>query len=408
MCGTDSPASINKSSLPSANGNGTRSPTCSSDHVLNLEQGDPAVFESYWRKMGDRCTMVISGSQLMSYISDFTNICWFMEPEFEEAVRRLHRVVGNAVVDDRYIVVGTGSTQLYQAALYALTCPGGPEPVSVVSAAPYYSSYPDETDYLCSRLYKWAGDAYEFDKNGTGPYIEVVNSPNNPDGTLREAVVKNRGDEGKLIHDLAYYWPQYTPIIRPADHDIMNFTFSKSTGHAGSRIGWAVVKDKEIARKMSKFIEMSTLGVSKDSQQRAAKIMGVLCDGYQNCKSANKSDDLFFEHTRQIMAERWERLRQVVERNQVFCLPKYPKQYCLFSGELIEPYPGFAWLEAKEGEEIDSQKVLRGSIKVQGRTGRRFGVAEKYVRISLLSNEAVFKEFLERLSTIKSMSCNGH
>lgn len=75
----------------------------------------------------------------MSYISDFTNICWFMEPEFEEAVRRLHCVVGNAVVDDRYIVVGTGSTQLYQAALYALTSPGGPEPVSVVSAAPYYS-----------------------------------------------------------------------------------------------------------------------------------------------------------------------------------------------------------------------------------------------------------------------------
>lgn len=75
----------------------------------------------------------------MSYISDFTTLCWFMEPEFQEAVRRLHRVVGNAVVDDRYIVVGTGSTQLYQAALYALTSPGGPEPVSVVSAAPYYS-----------------------------------------------------------------------------------------------------------------------------------------------------------------------------------------------------------------------------------------------------------------------------
>lgn len=48
-------------------------------------------------------------------------------------------VVGNAVAEDRYIVVGTGSTQLYQAALYALTFAGGPDPVNVVSAAPCYS-----------------------------------------------------------------------------------------------------------------------------------------------------------------------------------------------------------------------------------------------------------------------------
>lgn len=90
--------------------------------------------------MGDKCTMVISGSQYMSYISNFNNVCWFLEPELEEAVRSLHRVVGNAVVDgDRHIVVGTGSTQLFQAALYAITSPGGDEPVSVVSAAPYYS-----------------------------------------------------------------------------------------------------------------------------------------------------------------------------------------------------------------------------------------------------------------------------
>lgn len=115
-------------------------------------RGDPAVFEPYWKKMGDKCTMVISGSQWMSYISDFNNTCWFLEPELEGAVRRLHRTVGNAVVDDdRHIVVGTGSTQLYQAALYALTSPGGPEPISVVSAAPYYSV--SLIDHLLNRLY---------------------------------------------------------------------------------------------------------------------------------------------------------------------------------------------------------------------------------------------------------------
>lgn len=83
-------------------------------------------------------------------------------------------------------------------------------------------------------MFQWDGDASVYDKNE--PYIEVVTSPNNPDGTLREPVV-NSVAEGKLIHDLAYYWPQFTPITHEADDDVMLFTFSKCTGHAGSRIG---------------------------------------------------------------------------------------------------------------------------------------------------------------------------
>lgn len=95
-------------------------------------------------------------------------------------------------------------------------------------------SYPLITDFLKSGLYKWGGDAREFKRDV--PYIELVTSPNNPDGGLREAVVNQ--DQGVLIHDLAYYWPQYTSISSPpADHDIMLFTVSKSTGHAGTRLG---------------------------------------------------------------------------------------------------------------------------------------------------------------------------
>lgn len=95
-------------------------------------------------------------------------------------------------------------------------------------------TYVEEASYLQSKLYKWEGDARTFDRNG--PYIEMVTSPNNPDGTIREPVV-NRTEGGKVIHDFAYYWPHYTPITRRQDHDLMLFTFSKITGHAGSRIG---------------------------------------------------------------------------------------------------------------------------------------------------------------------------
>lgn len=97
------------------------------------------MYEKFWRKMGDKTTITIPGWQSMSYFSDVTNICWFLEPEFAKEVVRLHNVVGNAVTEGRYIVVGTGSSQLILAALYALSPRDAAEPIGVVSAAPYYS-----------------------------------------------------------------------------------------------------------------------------------------------------------------------------------------------------------------------------------------------------------------------------
>ncbi|KAB1216246.1 Tryptophan aminotransferase-related protein 2 [Morella rubra] len=155
------------------------------------------------------------------------------EPELGSEVRRLHKIVGNAVTEGRHIVVGTGSWQLFLAALYALSPQDAPVPISVVAQVPYYSVYPVLTDLLKPSLFKWVGDAQIFSKER--PYIELVTSPNNPDDHTREPVVN--GSDGILVHDLAYYWPQYTPISSPADHDLMLFTLSKSTEHAGTRIG---------------------------------------------------------------------------------------------------------------------------------------------------------------------------
>ncbi|KAJ6431122.1 hypothetical protein OIU84_018588 [Salix udensis] len=196
--------------------------------------------------------------------------------------------------------------------------------------------YKEQAEFLRSGLYKWEGDARAFEKDG--PYIEVVTSPNNPDGAIREAVV-SRG-EGKLVYDLAYYWPQYTPITQPLDRDIMLFTFSKCTGHAGSRIGWALVKDKEVARKMTEYMQISSIGVSKESQIRAAKILGVLSEGCQHFRTVDSEN--FFEYSHSILKERWERLRKVVKNSKTFTLPKYPRDYCNFNGKYMDSNPGNA------------------------------------------------------------------
>ncbi|XP_073048636.1 tryptophan aminotransferase-related protein 2-like [Primulina eburnea] len=365
------------------------------DETIDLDHGDPTMYERYWQKMGDKTAVLIPGWRFISYFSDVKNLCWFLEPEFANAIIRLHELVGNAVTENRYIVVGTGSTQLLQAVLYAVSPPNATEPITVVSAAPFYSSYPLITDFLKSGLYKWGGDARKFKKDK--PCIELVTSPNNPDGFSRNAVVNQ--DRGILIHDLAYYWPQYTPISYTADHDIMLFTVSKSTGHAGTRLGWALVKDQEIAKKMTEFIVLSSIGVSKESQIRAAKILQVVSDSHKYTGDFNEGE-AFFEHSHKLMARRWKQLRDAVKNGKIFTLPEFPLGHCSFTNRSFASQPAFAWLKC-EGEIDDCESFLRHH-KILTRGGKHFGDDEKLVRINVLPRDKIFDQFIKRLSSISS------
>ncbi|XP_037457003.1 tryptophan aminotransferase-related protein 1-like [Triticum dicoccoides] len=373
-------------------------PPVACDSVINLDHGDPTMFETFWRgPIGESATSVIPGYQTMSYFSDVGNLCWFLEPGFEREVRRLHSLVGNAAVEGYHVLVGTGSSQLFQAALYALALPTADAPVSVVSTTPFYSMYPPLTDFLNSGLYRWAGDANAFDGDD---YIEVICSPNNPDGSIREAVLKSKS--GKDIHDLAYYWPQYTPITHMLAHDIMLFTVSKCTGHAGTRIGWALVKDKEVAQKMSKFMEQSTIGVSKDAQLRAAKVLGAVTDGYEHQLAAAAGGDanLLFHYARRKMAHRWCALRAAVAASGIFSLPNEVAGFCTFTKDTVTSNPAFAWLRCEKQEVEDLESFLREN-KIITRSGTKFGADQKVVRISMVDTDEAFGIFVNRLATIK-------
>ncbi|KAK4263152.1 hypothetical protein QN277_028609 [Acacia crassicarpa] len=404
----------NLPSLPLHNNNNNNGfPSSNTDSSLphsstiHLDHGDKVALESYWWKMRDKCTVEIKGWEFLSYGRDRTNsVCWFMSPELRDAIKRLHGLVGNAEIDNSYLVVGNGATQLFQAALFALSSSPSPSPhnpINVVAAAPYYSGYPDETDMVRSSLYKWSGDAREYDKNEA--YIEIVNYPNNPDGSVRTTPVVNNkyGCEGKLIHDLVFYWPHYTPITHKAKHDLMIFSLSKCTGHSGSRIGWAIVKDIDIARKMTKFIVLNSVGVSRESQTRAAKIMEVLYNSYQSLRfdGSKKDSELFFEYSRHLLKDRWEKLRRVISENGDFILHNQFSQraYCNFRKESSEAYPAFAWFMCKKEE--DCGIYMEKKMKVVARTGNRFGSDSKFARIDMLgTGDNEFDEFLDRLSTI--------
>ena len=96
------------------------------------------------------------------------------------------------------------------------------------------------------------------------------------------------------------------------------------------------MKDEDVAIKMTKYIELNSIGVSRESQHRAAKILGAVSDSSQ-CIGAN-----FFQYGKSLMAERWTKFREVISRSRLFSLPKYMEEYCQFSGEDTEPHPGNA------------------------------------------------------------------
>jgi len=277
--------------------------------------------------------------------------------------------------------------------LTACAVAAGAAPMSVVSTAPYYSSYPAVTDFLQSGLFRWAGDANTF--NGD-TYIELVCSPNNPDGAIREAVLSS--DSGIAVHDLAYYWPQYTAITKRADHDIMLFTVSKSTGHAGTRIGWALVKDRDVAKRMTKFIELNTIGVSKDSQLRAAKVLRAVSDAYELPEA--KEDHRLFDYGRRKMVERWTMLREAAAASGIFSLPEETSGFCNFTKEIAVTNPAFAWLRCDREDVEDCASFLRGH-KILTRSGSQFGADPRYVRVSMLDRDDAYDIFVKRLSSLQ-------
>ena len=84
---------------------------------------------------------------------------------------------------------------------------------------------------------------------------------------------------------------------------------------------------------------ISSIGVSKESQFRAAKIIEVVCNGSQNVVGSVKSEN-FFEYGRKILSKRWQKLRETIQNSEYLILPKYPQEHCLFSGKLAETLSG--------------------------------------------------------------------
>lgn len=88
---------------------------------------------------------------------------------------------------------------------------------------------------------------------------------------------------------------------------------------------------------MVNYLELSTIGVSKESQLRAARIIGAVCDEIEAPPGPCLN---FFLYAKVLLSERWEKLREAVKHGGLFTISKFPPAYCVFSKEYSESHPG--------------------------------------------------------------------
>ncbi|RWR77534.1 tryptophan aminotransferase-related protein 4-like protein [Cinnamomum micranthum f. kanehirae] len=355
------------------------------DCLLDADSGSLLLFETYWKQKAESSAVVVSGWHRMSYEMTGTSL---MSVELERVIRQLHSTVGNANAKRKFILFGDGSSQLLNAAVHALSH-NSSSPASVVAAVPYYALFKDQTLLFKSENYEWKGDASHWNNvsGSSGKFIEFVTSPNNPDGNLRRRPLL-QGPSTKAIYDYAYYWPHFTAIPTMVDDDIMLFSMSKLTGHAGSRLGWALIKDEEVYHRMASYTETNTLGFSHESQLRALKLLKVVLQG--------GGRDMFqFGYT--TLSDRWRKLSTSLSLSTRFSLQKISAQYCNYLQRIREPSPAYAWLKCEM--DADCERVLRAA-GIMGRPGKEFGASSRYIRLSLIKTQDDFDLLLQRINAL--------
>lgn len=96
---------------------------------------------------------------------------------------------------------------------------------------------------------------------------------------------------------------------------------------------WALIRDEKVAKKANDYVQMSTMGASRDTQLRMLKIIKVML------ANLHSRDDIFgFGHD--VLRSKWRRLNSVVSPSRRISLQKIPPQYCTYFKKIREPSPG--------------------------------------------------------------------
>lgn len=96
---------------------------------------------------------------------------------------------------------------------------------------------------------------------------------------------------------------------------------------------WALVKDKDVYEKMNSYISTAEMGISRDTQMRALKLMRAILEG-------ENDGDGIFEYSYNKMRHRWTKLSKIMSLSKRFSLQEIPPLFCNFFNKVRGPSPG--------------------------------------------------------------------
>jgi aspartate/methionine/tyrosine aminotransferase len=272
------------------------------------------------------------------------------------------------------VIITNGAKQGLGATFYALQKMGK---VNMGMRLPYWALIPPLAEMHGIKPI-FADVSHETLTNGSfDSYLCVA--PNNPDGWMPadlEQIYLACQDKGiPFIHDGAYYNQLYlsrAPQTVPLG-DVQVFTFSKSLGLSGLRLGYVVCHNVEFYKHISAYMEAMTVGVSTISQRYAFNILtSMAADPVSNIKF---EDECF----------------QDLQRNKSSCLRINPE--ILSVPQTLITNPGmFGWF--KVGPKADFAKS-----KIHFISGKLFG-DETMVRLNLAFDNLTIEDIVKRLNSV--------
>jgi len=281
----------------------------------------------------------------------------------------LHATTGNAITDGYTIVIGHGATQLINAATYAVSQVLGKQ-ISVFAQTPYFAQYRQFAEFNPA-ISVWNA-SYEMSDQSS--ILEFVTNPNNPDGTDRQPWYK----EAHHVWDMVYHWPSMVNYSEPASHDIMLFSMSKLSGHAGTRFGWALVKDPQIASQMASFIGMMNVHPSIDAEHRALRTLQAI----------QEHSHSFFDDIRDMFQHRWNTIESIFAGQSRF-------------KQISKPGGFYVWIQCLQ--DTDCYQVFKDA-HINGESGVGFGASPDFARVEIAMRTSTFNLLVERLRALMAES----
>lgn len=317
-------------------------------NLIDLGVGNPAFMFDYWRLIDEfysgKGSIKVTANSNMSYDYEQAQVL------LKNTIKKVHDFVGNAVTDGYEVVLGNGASHLISAWAYSTDLK------SFHVNAPRWP-----------RLNTLLQMGAVFAEDGVGD-AQLVVTPNNPDNSINQAIKKNMD---ATAYDLCYNWPQYTKVIKHSE-DVMIFGLAKATGHAGTRLGWALVKNPEQAKKMAKYIELSTSGVSQEAQIRAYTLLALILNlngDFVNC----------FDYGADLLSKRWTSFTLATKNNSMF--------------KVLNSNGMFAWCEWLDQTQ-DPVVEIADKYKANVIGGEAFGASPSHFRVSLGCYGTDFDQFI--------------